>query len=462
MRSKLVRSHVDEAESAALEGRMEKATEELRKALQIDPGNTMVAERLTQMNSMEDEPPSTSAAENDRLAKVADRRVENRIWICEEKPGRSMRNLRAIRNKSLVRSGCDRPARCGCGWKNVDFYTALMLLGTQTGTFWRALNPDADFRDARIVPRNAKSTARSAAGISFAGSGGAGRNDRIVARAAGHYRRYPHRTGYPKPHHHHARHAGKIGGGGTADSRSGESARRSFAGYRTAGSGPRAPCGNWASLRHRPTSLILLTPKIVRHVGGSTDLANLLTNAQQVFNGQGFSSIPPFVLLGGGLSTFLLTLPGASVDFSDSLSLVRSGREVLLRAQDNKPATFFVGDRYRLHCRCCRTVWAPAELSRGTPSGATFPETNFAGGQQSHRSGGRAFYRRNVAGLGGGFRYCAGQIRLPCCRIRITGTLCRWARRRSLLALMKPAKSRSVREFFVPTAQNLRLRNRTT
>ena len=58
LRSKLVRSHVDVAERAALEGRMEKATEELRKALQIDPGNTIVAERLTQMNSIEDEPPT--------------------------------------------------------------------------------------------------------------------------------------------------------------------------------------------------------------------------------------------------------------------------------------------------------------------------------------------------------------------------------------------------------------------
>ncbi len=70
LRSKLVRSHVDVAERAALEGRMEKATEELRKALHIDPGNTMVAERLTQMNSMEDEPPTKEQLEMTGLPKL--------------------------------------------------------------------------------------------------------------------------------------------------------------------------------------------------------------------------------------------------------------------------------------------------------------------------------------------------------------------------------------------------------
>jgi len=29
--------------------------------------------------------------------------------------------------------------------QDVDFYTALTLLGTQTGTFWRALNPTLIF-----------------------------------------------------------------------------------------------------------------------------------------------------------------------------------------------------------------------------------------------------------------------------------------------------------------------------
>src|SRR5580692_7514277 len=56
MRSKLVRDHVEAAERDALAGHADVATEELAKALLIDPGNTIVAERLHQMNAMKDEP----------------------------------------------------------------------------------------------------------------------------------------------------------------------------------------------------------------------------------------------------------------------------------------------------------------------------------------------------------------------------------------------------------------------
>jgi tetratricopeptide (TPR) repeat protein len=90
LRSKLVRSHVDVAERAALEGRMEKATEELRQALHIDPGNTIVAERLTQMNSMEDEPPTKAQLEMTGLPKLQPK--SGKIWISAEKPSPFMRN----------------------------------------------------------------------------------------------------------------------------------------------------------------------------------------------------------------------------------------------------------------------------------------------------------------------------------------------------------------------------------
>jgi Flp pilus assembly secretin CpaC len=56
--------------------------------------------------------------------------------------------------------------------------------------------------------------------------------------------------------------------------------------------------------------------------------------------------LPPLIAFGGGKTIFLATVPGASANFSQTLSAVRSARRVLLRAQDGKPATFFVGDRY--------------------------------------------------------------------------------------------------------------------
>jgi type II secretory pathway component HofQ len=75
--------------------------------------------------------------------------------------------------------------------------------------------------------------------------------------------------------------------------------------------------------------------------GGATALNALLT---QVFGSA--SSIPPVFAFGGGKTTFLGTLPGATATLSNFLSTVRAGRRVLLRAEDGQPATFFVGERY--------------------------------------------------------------------------------------------------------------------
>ncbi len=103
--------------------------------------------------------------------------------------------------------------------------------------------------------------------------------------------------------------------------------------------------------------LITLTPGLANQVRSAQSVTALLTILATIFGGplasvagggvaSLASSIPPIAAIGGGKSTFLLTLPTFSADFSQGLTLVQSGQEVLLRAQDGKPATFFVGDRY--------------------------------------------------------------------------------------------------------------------
>ena len=74
----------------------------------------------------------------------------------------------------------------------------------------------------------------------------------------------------------------------------------------------------------------------------ATQIASLLGSGQI---GVG-SLIPPLIAFGGGSTTFLATMPGATAIFSHMLSLVRTGRRILLRAEDGKPATFFVGERF--------------------------------------------------------------------------------------------------------------------
>ncbi|HUO35441.1 MAG TPA: FG-GAP-like repeat-containing protein [Candidatus Acidoferrum sp.] len=73
----------------------------------------------------------------------------------------------------------------------------------------------------------------------------------------------------------------------------------------------------------------------------NNQIASLLSSGQLSAG----SLIPPLIAFGGGMTTFFSTLPGAAANFSTVLSLVRSGQRIILRAQDGKPATFFVGDR---------------------------------------------------------------------------------------------------------------------
>src|SRR6185437_2058079 len=76
----------------------------------------------------------------------------------------------------------------------------------------------------------------------------------------------------------------------------------------------------------------------------------------------------------------LATMPGAVAAFSDTLNVVKSGKRVLLRAEDDKPVTFFVGDRVPIPL---------AQFSSGLTSSSfipnvsssLFPRTDFATGK---------------------------------------------------------------------------------
>src|SRR6202521_6338753 len=77
LRSKLVRAHVEAAERDALAGHLDQATEELGAALQLGPGNTVIAERLAQLKTMDDEPragPATAISGLPRLQLQAGKR----------------------------------------------------------------------------------------------------------------------------------------------------------------------------------------------------------------------------------------------------------------------------------------------------------------------------------------------------------------------------------------------------
>ncbi len=92
----------------------------------------------------------------------------------------------------------------------------------------------------------------------------------------------------------------------------------------------------------------------------------------------GASMLPPLLLLGGGKSLLLATVPGASADFSRSLSAVQSAQRVLLRVADGKEGTFFVGERYPITLALLSSslVTPATQFTPGILPG-TFPSTNY-------------------------------------------------------------------------------------
>jgi hypothetical protein len=103
--------------------------------------------------------------------------------------------------------------------------------------------------------------------------------------------------------------------------------------------------------------------------------------ALAAFGGGIGSVLPPLIALGGGRTTFLATMPGATANFSQTLSAVRSARRILLRAQDGKTATFFVGDRYPIDLALLSSslTTSPTGLAAGLISGS-LPGQDFAAG----------------------------------------------------------------------------------
>jgi len=91
--------------------------------------------------------------------------------------------------------------------------------------------------------------------------------------------------------------------------------------------------------------------------------------------------LPPLVAFGGGKTIFLATVPGATANFSQTLSAVRSAQRILLRAQDGKAATFFVGDRFPIDLGLLSNSLATsaAGLGGAIPPGL-LPRTDYSTG----------------------------------------------------------------------------------
>jgi hypothetical protein len=381
LRSKVVREHVEAAERAALAGHMDVAIDELGAAMHIDPENAILAERLAQMKKMTDEPAEMPEEHASDIPKLLPKPGKQNIDL----RGNTKTVYEQLALEFGVKASFDpdlpsRNVRLRLG--SQDFATASSILGTETGTFWVPVKSGVFF----VAQDSAdKRKQYSPEGEQTFLLGAAASNEEMteLLRALRDLTGTTHIvldagsktiTARDTPEklaligkiiHDLERAHGEV----LLDIELLEvdvnKARRLGISVPTS------------------TQLIPLSSSDIRGLRNSSDLANLLTNLGQLLTAKGLAATASVYPFGGGLSTFLLTLPGTAANFSDTLSLVRSGRQVLIRAQDGKPATFFVGDRFPITLSLLSassgtvgTIGSIAALA-----GATFPETSFSVGK---------------------------------------------------------------------------------
>ncbi|HXY23768.1 MAG TPA: FG-GAP-like repeat-containing protein [Candidatus Acidoferrum sp.] len=386
MRSKAVQAHIDAAERAALANRFGQATEELAAALAIDPMNSIVAERLGQVKSMEEKPaqkrtPPTIEGLPRLQAQSGTRNLDLRgdTRTVYEQVG-SLFGLKAVFDADLsvrnVRVRVD----------NVDFKTAMKILGAQTGTFWRPLSPTQFFVAADTQEKHRQYGLLAVQ--TFPVSESFGPEDvtelvRIVRDITG------------------STHLDLDSRSRTITMRD-TPERLALAGSlldqieRARGEVmlefellevDRNTARQLGVVAPSQAHLFTIPPNLISQLNQAQNLSAIQSLLAGIFgtSPSGTSSvsslIPPIVAVGGGKTTFLLTLPSTAVNFSEGLSLVQSGRQVFMRALDGKPATFFVGTRYPI---TLSLLSSSLGTSGQTPSPGSasnpFPSTSYAAG----------------------------------------------------------------------------------
>src|ERR1700730_11511849 len=344
LRSALARDHVESAERLALAGNTPQAIEELRTAMRIDPSNTVVAERVAQIEAMKEDEPAPRAAQISGMPHVQPQNGKHSFDIhsdtktAYEQAAQSF-GIKAAFDPDLT------PRSVRLRVDDVDFNTAVSLLGEQTGTFWRPLDATLIFVAADSVEKRRQYGLQAEQTFQLPSSVAPEEMTellRLLREITGsthigldsHSRTITMRDALDK-----LALAGEL-------IRQVEKARGEVMLEIELLEVDRNKARQLGITPPSSSQAFLISPSDISALAKSADLANALTILGQLFSAKGFSSVPGFTLFGGGNSTFLLTLPGAAANFSDALNLVQSGRQVLLRAQDGKAATFFVGDRY--------------------------------------------------------------------------------------------------------------------
>lgn len=389
LRSRLIRDHVDAAERLAIEGKVPAAREELATALRIDPTNKTVAERYAQMATMRDDVPIPSA-QIEGLPRLKSSREKHSFDLRADTRSAYEQVAQAFGVK--VTFDPDVVARqVRLQVDHIDFNSAMSILGMETGTFWRPVNESMIFVAADTAAKRREFGIQAEQTIPLASSASPEEMTellRIVRDITGATRLELD----TRAHSITMRDAPERLALARELVRQLENARGEAMLEIELLEVDRNKARKLGITPPSSSQAFLITPNDVRKLEQATTLQSALTILGQLLSARGLTTIPGFTLVGGGYTRFLLTLPGVAADFSDALSLVQSGRQVLLRAQDSKPATFFVGDRFPVTLSLLSgsvgagiTTPTTTRNNNGSftpiPTSANFPETSFTVGK---------------------------------------------------------------------------------
>jgi type II secretory pathway component GspD/PulD (secretin) len=365
-KSRLVQEKMDLAERDAVSGRLPEARRELLAARYLDPTNTVVRDRLVELTALE---PSLREKKPVRLELAGPVRLEHL-------PGKKSFNYRGntqgaydeVARQFGVEAAFDsdlheRPVHLQVDQE--DFATTLRILGAMTSTFWKPLakhllfvtddtaqkRKDYNASAVRTVELPAAATpeqmtetlrlVREIAGIT--------RSDLDTRTRTLTMRASPQAIAVA---------ADLID---TLEKPVGEmvleievlDVDRAYAqelGITPPQSGQVFTLSNSEITDIQQNGVQGLLDVIQQIFGTPSSLSGLTSTQIGSLLGSGAlgvgSLIPPIVAFGGGKSIFFSTIPGAAANFSEMLNVVRDGRRILLRAEDGKAATFFVGERF--------------------------------------------------------------------------------------------------------------------
>jgi Flp pilus assembly secretin CpaC len=352
LRSELLRGYADAAEKFAAEGNFQDATIQLAAALRLDPNNPVILQRMQKLASMSEQKnvflPDLPAKD---LPKVEPLKLSKDFNLHLD--------LRTAYEQAAGAFGIkasfdpDLPARdVRLRLQNVDFDTTMKVLAAETGTFWRALSPNLIFVAANTAEKRKAYDPQLEQTFLLPSSVDSAEITEIVRvirdlTGAQHIQQsVANHTLTIRDSAEHVRLAGAI-------LHEVEQARGEVLLEIDLLEVDRTTARNLGITPPASLHLYSIPPNLGTALHSAPSTTALLTLLTQIFGAVASggitslaSAIPPIASIGGGKTTFLLGLPSVTANFSDALSLVHSGRQVLLRAEEGKPASFFVGERF--------------------------------------------------------------------------------------------------------------------